>query len=481
MSIPPKPPGRQGEVSLWRLARMLRRDILSALPERLYRARMAEFRMPFLRSYLVNEPGLAQLVLRERPERFPRSSRVAAGLEPLLGASVFCTDGDRWKRQRRIVDKALDRGQIEASLPALQAASDAAVRRLLCREGEAVDIEAEASHAAADAIFRTMFSLPIEDALAREVFDAFRCYQRCQPVLRPLALLPLPGWVPRPDQRRARAAASRIRALIGGLIGTRLLEIDAGYAPDDLGTRMLSASHAAAGSADSASEMIDQVATFFLACHETSASALAWALYLMAEHPEWQARLVAEAAASSGVGLRSVGRLRIARAVFRETLRLYPPVPMMLREACHSETLRGRHVPRGSQIVISPRLLHRHERFWTDPDGFDPSRWLAQNVAATRCREGQDAYMPFGLGPRTCPGTGFAMVEGPLMLSAILGAVELQPLQGRRPMPVAHLTLRARDGIHLRLSRRRGLSAANMYQHPDSCSIKQPSGISAME
>ncbi|RME15045.1 MAG: cytochrome P450, partial [Alphaproteobacteria bacterium] len=128
--IPPKPASREGKVSLWRYARLFRRDILSAQPARLYRAWMAEFRTPFFRSFTCNDPELVDLVLRGRPDDFPKSERLREGLAPLLGNSVFVTNGETWKRQRRIIDPAFEGGRLRDTFPAMWAAGLAAVERL---------------------------------------------------------------------------------------------------------------------------------------------------------------------------------------------------------------------------------------------------------------------------------------------------------------------------------------------------------------
>ncbi|MBN8632375.1 MAG: cytochrome P450, partial [Rhodobacterales bacterium] len=188
----------------------------------------------------------------------------------------------------------------------------------------------------------------------------------------------------------------------------------------------------------------------FLAGHETSASALGWALYLLATHPEAQERVAVEAEAlrpEFGV----VGSLRFTRDVFREALRLYPPVPMLVRETVQAEEFRGRAVKRGAQVVISPWHLHRHERLWERPDAFDPDRWTGEGKEAAR-----EGYLPFSRGPRVCPGAGFAMLEGTLMLAHLVRAFRFEAVADKVPVPVAHLTVRAKDGIWLRVSRRDG-------------------------
>ncbi|WP_192966780.1 cytochrome P450 [Phycobacter azelaicus] len=447
--MPPKPPARPDKVSLWRYVQLFRKDILSAQPARLYRAWMAEFRTPFFRSFLLNQPDLLQTVLKERPDDFPKSNRISEGLRPLLGNSVFLTNGETWKRQRRIIDPAFEGGRLKETFPAMRAAAEAAVERLKGQAGE-IEIEAVTSHVAADVIFRTLFSIPIEHEVAAEVFARFRDYQRSQPILNLAAFVPVPRWVPRFFRKGTRENAARIRALITRLTDERAAQIAAGTAPLDLATKIMTTRDPETGESFTTEEMVDQVAIFFLAGHETSASALAWTLYLMAIFPEWQEKIAAEAAALGDTSFAAVSRLRISRDVFREALRLYPPVPMMVREATCPEHFRDRNVPKGSQLVLSPWHLHRHERLWDNPDGFDPARWETEN--GKTCQ--REAYMPFSAGARVCTGAGFAMVEGPLILSMLLRHYRVTPVEGKEPVPVAHLTVRAKDGIWLRLEPR---------------------------
>lgn len=452
--LPPKPVPRADRVSLWRYLRLFRADILSAQPARLYRAWMAEFRTPFFRSYMCNDPALIDLVLSRRPDDFPKSDRVGEGLRPLLGNSVFVTNGAQWKRQRRIIDPAFEGGRLRDTFGAMVDAARAAVARMPVGE---VEVEEQASHAAADVIFRTLFSIPIEHAVASQVFHAFRDHQRTQPILNLAAFVRLPRWFPRFHRRATKETAARIRRLIAGLTAERAAAIAAGVAPDDLATKIMTTADPQTGETFATDEMVDQVAIFFLAGHETSASALAWGLYLLATHPEAQERVAEEAQAFWETPLFSgLSTLKFTRDVFRETLRLYPPVPMMVRENRGPEEFRGRHVAPGAQVVLSPWHLHRHERMWADPDAFDPGRWQQP--------EGREsarvAFLPFSAGPRVCVGAGFAMAEGVLMLSALAGAFRFAP-DGAAPVPVAHLTVRSRDGIRLVVSPRERVRAAN--------------------
>jgi cytochrome P450 len=446
--IPPKPMPRPDKASLWQHLRLFRQDILSSQPQRLYRAWMAAFKTPFFRSYLCNDPALVNRILVERPNDFPKSNRVREGLNPLLGNSVFVTNGEVWKRQRRIIDPAFEGGRLRDTYPAMLAAGQAAVARMAAGT---VEVEEEMSHAAADVIFRTLFSIPIEHEVASAVFSEFRTYQRTQPLLNIAAFLPLPRWFPRFHKRATKRSAAVIRGLIGRLTEERARAIAAGHAPDDLATKIMTTPDPLSGETFNTIEMIDQVAIFFLAGHETSASALAWALYLLALYPAVQDQVLAEGA---GLGeapdFSAITRLKYTRDVFREVLRLYPPVPMMVRENTCPETMRERDIAPGAQMVLSPWHLHRHVRIWPNPDGFDPSRWKTEeNRICAR-----EAYIPFSAGPRVCPGAGFAMIEGPLLLALLVQAFRFERINGRDPVPVAHLTVRAKDGLWLRVTPR---------------------------
>ncbi len=450
MMLPPKPPSRPDRVSLWRYLKLFRADILSAQPAKLYRAWMAEFKTPFFQSYLINDHTLIKRVLHERPDDFPKSDRIGAGLRPLLGNSVFLTNGDVWKRQRRIIDPAFEGGRLRDTFPAIWASGEAAVARLAPHaDGQPFEIEAETSHAAADVIFRTLFSIPIENETATKVFHEFKAYQRTQPILNLAAFVRGPSWMPRFFRKDTKLAAKSIRALITTLTQDRLNQIKNGPVPDDLATKIMTTADPKTGEKFDVPEMVDQVAIFFLAGHETSASALAWTLYLLAMYPEWQDKIAAEATEMTK-DFSKLSTLKQTRDVFREGLRLYPPVPMMVRESTKPEEFRGRNIKVGAQVIVSPWHLHRQSRLWDNPDGFDPTRWATEN--GKKCQ--REAYLPFSSGPRVCTGAGFAMIEGVVLLAQLMRAYRFEIVEERVPVPVAHLTVRSKDGIWLRITPR---------------------------
>ncbi|MEM1163309.1 MAG: cytochrome P450, partial [Pseudomonadota bacterium] len=225
-------------------------------------------------------------------------------------------------------------------------------------------------------------------------------------------------------------------------------------APQDLATAIMTTRDPVTGDVFDEAEMADQMAIFFLAGHETSASALAWALYMIANVPGVQDRMAAEAAlvfnGETPAAFSDLRRLAFTRDVFRETLRLYPPVPMMIREATCPEQMRDKDVAPGSPIIVSSWHMGRHERVWDRPHEFDPDRW--QTAAGKKC--GREAWIPFSTGPRVCTGAGFAMQEGVLLLGLLAARFRFSPVEGRVPEPMAHLTVRSRNGIWLKIEKR---------------------------
>ncbi|MEM7720367.1 MAG: cytochrome P450, partial [Pseudomonadota bacterium] len=180
--------------------------------------------------------------------------------------------------------------------------------------------------------------------------------------------------------------------------------------------------------------------------HETSASLLSWALWCLAAAPDWGKAVAKEAQAFlAAPDFANLSKMHVTRNVLRETLRLYPPVPMVVREATRAEVFRKRPVRQGSQVVVSPWHLGRHEALWEAPDDFDPDRW----DDGTPQRE---AWLPFSAGPRVCPGAGFALAEGAVLLAKLMAAFRFSATD--TPVPVAHLTVRSRDGIKLDVAAR---------------------------
>ena len=415
--------------------------------------------------FLVSDPPLVRQLLVDQVDRFPKHPFTLWLLEPLIGRGIFSVNGAEWARQRRLIDQAFQVAQLRQVLPQMQGAIQALVQRLELAGGGAVDIEvdieAEMTLVTADVIVRTILSRPLEAAEAADILRSFQRYQHRAGRALVLRLLQWPGAL---LKRYLARHAGTIRSWIAAVIEERLAapassEPPAGSEPPrDLLQALLEAQDPAPGSSFSAPELVDQVCTLFLAGHETSASALGMACYLLAQFPEAQQRLRLEVqAALAGqdrpLGFDDLRLLPYGTALFNETLRLYPPLSFFIREAAADGALGQSRCPLGALLAVSPWVIQRHEQHWNDPNAFRPERFLAGSATVEERAWARDAWLPFGLGPRKCPGAAFALQEALLVLAELVRRQRLLPEPGHRPDLVGRLTLRSRNGIRLRLER----------------------------
>jgi cytochrome P450 len=259
------------------------------------------------------------------------------------------------------------------------------------------------------------------------------------------ALLHLPTSLWHPGKRPLRLAATRLRTTVHGLLARRRAAADG---PRDLLGRLLAARDPETGEPMSDEQLVDNLLTFLLAGHETTAKALTWTLYLLARSPGWQQRVRAEVQAMCGAGpvtARHLAELKLTQQVLKESMRLYPPAPVMSRLVGRDLELRGHRLPAGALIVIPVFAVHRHRKLWADPDRFDPTRF-APEAEAEHLRT---QFMPFGFGPRTCIGMAFAMIEAVVMLATLVRAARFDWDGRHRPEPVSRVTLQARGGMPL--------------------------------
>lgn len=441
-------------------AGLLRRFVIGwgswihTLFEKSYRMKMGTVRFPLLRFFVINDLALVQDVLGEKRCPWPKHELMTELLRPLMGQSVFSANGAQWQAQRAMINPAFAHAGLGRAFPAMRAAADAMAEQLrrAAMQGP-VDMERAMTAVTADVIFRTLFSQPLTPAQADAVFAAFDRYQRH---VQPYAMLRL-YRLPRLGRRRrlARAAAD-IRALFAPLVDARIMArgaLDQPPAPDDILDALLDARHPHTGAPFARDDLLDQLATIFLAGHETSASALAWASYLVACDPALQddlAEAIMQVSGTAALAPDHLKALPMLRHLFQETLRLYPPVSFLMREVTQAQVMRGKTMRPGDLVVVSPWLIQRNADHWPCPHAFDPVRF-ARPESATAARE---AWLPFGKGPRVCIGQGFAMQEAMVVLATMLRHFRLAPAPGPAPEPVSRLTLRARRGIPLVLSPR---------------------------
>ena len=223
--------------------------------------------------------------------------------------------------------------------------------------------------------------------------------------------------------------------------------------PSDILAAFMQASDPETGEPFGFEELVDQVAMLFLAGHETSASALSWACHLLANAPEIQQRMHQEQAEVLGEREPThsdMKSLDLTWRVFKETLRLFPPVGFFARQTQAACPMRDKHLPQGASVVVAPWLIQRHRDIWPNPDAFDPDRYLEDGSRDAL----KDGYLPFGMGPRVCLGTAFALQEAALILSALVRHLRLAPVPGHVPRPVGRLTIRSANGVRVKIWKR---------------------------
>ncbi len=447
---PPAPKPRSVMAALASALLFGPRDVLSLLPEAAYETFISRAPLGKRPIFIVNHPGLARKVLVERVANYPKSDLMVGALEPLVGDGVFISGGETWARQRAMIDPAFAHMRIRTAFAAMRGAVVTAMERLDEAGGGALSLDEEMSRLTADIVFRTIFSEPIEGEAASAVFHAFADYQNAVPQIEPKVMLETPAWAKIDPPERVRRMCELIREKVGVLIDRRLAS---GERKADIAGDVIAARDAVTGEPFTREELVDQIAVFFLAGHETSASALTWAFFILAERPEHLARIRDEVEATAGGGPVRFEHLRAlphARNVFKEVLRLYPPVSFITRVAMEADELLHERIPKGALIVISPWLIHRHRKFWRRPDIFDPDRWERQR----EIRRSGRSYMPFGIGPRVCTGASFAQTESVLILAELCRRYDFACPSAARVMPVGKLTTRPGASIKFRFRKR---------------------------
>lgn len=397
------------------------------------------------RIILVNDPESIEYVLSTHSRDFIK--HFALRLNPIvLGKGLLTSDGDFWRRQRRLAQPAFQRQRIAAYGPTMVEHT----QRLLAgwREGETRDILQEMMRLTLGIAAKTLFDADATDQ-AQRVGDAMRVAQESF-VARFNRGVPIPLFVPTPGNLRLKRAVRQLDAIIYDFINRRRA---GGEDKGDLLSMLLHARDEDDQGRMTDVQLRDEAMTLFLAGHETTALTLAWTWYLLATHPDAEEKLLAEVVGALG-GLPptvdDLPNLPYAEAVILESLRLYPPGYVIGREAVEACELGGYRVPAGMTVLMSPWLMHRDARYFDQPEEFRPERW--ENDLLKRLP--RIVYFPFGAGPRRCIGDAFAMMETVMVLATIAPHYRFTVAPGQDITPVPTFTLRPKDGIRAVLAKR---------------------------
>ena len=453
MYEPPRPTALAAIVSLLRVAARGDGDLLSLLPSKAYRVDAGWLGYSRRSILLVNEPELLRDVLTDPLGIFPKNDLMVGALEPLVGNSIFVSSGTVWRRQRQMIEPSFSHMRLSKAFAAMSGALDDYETRLdeLAVSGGRFSLDLAMSHLTADVICRTVFSTSLRSQTAIDVFEAFTVFERTCAQVELRRLIFDPPFNDIPQHAAVIDACERIRKHLGDLVDTHLA--DGASQWDDIAAEIITARDVETGAGFTRKELLDQLGVMFLAGHETTASALTWAFLMIGMQPQVLQRMREEIATIAGDGpltLEQVRRLTYVKNVFRESLRLYPPIPFIPRVAAEPAKIGRYAVKRGAMIMIAPWTIHRHKKYWRSPNAFDPDRFSPE-------REHEilpSTYLPFGLGPRVCVGAGFATLEATAILARLVRRYDITVHDAARVRPIARLTIRPERQLMCTVRRR---------------------------
>ncbi len=429
---------------------------LDGLYERSYTMLMGEVKLPTLTIYLPNEPALIHRILVSEVKLFPKHPLQHEMLEPLLGNSIFTTNGRVWKKQRELLNPSFEMVRISHVFDLMNdAAKDMLARLETLDENRYHDMDEEMTFVTADIIFRTILSEKLTKVEATKIVEAFVEFQE-KSIKYTLQKMFFMGNIFKflgRDKSRIQTGkvirnslAKIIEPRYNGMINNEKNE------HKDILSSLLDVTDEDTGKPFSFTEILDQVAMLFLAGHETTASSMTWALYLLALYPEEQEKAYQEVMHICGndeFSAENTKKLHFVTNVFKETLRLYPPVSAFPRESKVDTTMRDKTLKKGATVIVLPWLMHRNERYWEDAHMFNPYRFdNPENIT-------KNTYFPFGLGQRICIGAGFAMQESILLLASILRHYRLELKPDFVPDIAGRLTTRCLNGMPIKLIKRK--------------------------
>jgi len=446
--VPPSPPrAPDGMTAIGRVLAM-RDNSIATWGQNAYEDDIVQGRFFGRSSFILNDPDAIRHVLVDNYENYTRTPAGIRVLRPMLGEGLLISEGRAWKYQRRTLAPAFTPRAVASLVPHMVAVTDETIAKLQGSVGQPVDLREKMQRMTLEIAGRTMFSFGM-DRHGAALRDFVMEYGTT--LARPHVLdlvLPL-NWPSPQDISRSffRRRWTRFVAML--MAERRAAGKNDGAPPRDLFDLMGAARDTETGEAFNDEQLGDQIATMILAGHETTATALFWALYLLALDPATQERLAAEVKGASANDMADIERLKFTRAVVDETMRLYPPAFLIARAASGPDTIAGMPVRKNDAILIAPWLLHRHEKLWCDPNAFIPQRFMPPAPAPDRF-----AYMPFGVGARVCIGAHFALVEAVLALAKLIGAFRVELLDPEPVMPIGVVTTQPDRSPMFRIARR---------------------------
>lgn len=427
-----------------------RRSWLDGLYAKSYKMRAGRVKMPGFDLFVVNDPKEVRQIMIDNVKEFPKSDMLHELLKPLLGVSIFTTNGEVWKKQRELLRPSFEMTRISKVFDLMSsAAADMMDRFRKYPDGSIVEVDEHMTFVTADVIFRTIMSSKLDEIKGKEILHAFVTFQEETARTAIRKFFCVPQWLSNilGENKRMKAGAV-IRKSLSDIIKPRYENYESDTYCDILSS-LLHTVDANSGERFSFEEILDQVSMLFLAGHETTASSLTWTLYCLSLDQDAQQKAYNEIISMNKDGKFSISdikEMKYLTNVFKEALRLYPPVGFFARQSKGEAKIRDKVLQKGSGVVVAPWLIHRHDDFWDAPHEFRPNR---HNESIPK-----EKYMPFGLGERICIGQGFAMQEAIIILANILREFKLELKDGFIPDVVGRLTVRSANGMMIKMSKR---------------------------
>ncbi|MEE2945281.1 MAG: cytochrome P450 [Pseudomonadota bacterium] len=429
-------------LGLWASLKAARRNLLEILPVLAVKQPMVSGKVG-VRWHMVMDPGAIRHMLLDRLDDYPKSKATKNVLKPAIGNSLFIAEGAEWRWQRRAAAPVFSHRNVTALAPIMTAAAEECCQRINDQSPKAVNL--------LDEMVRTTFDVIADVTFSSEggfdvqaVHKAIDAYIDDAGKVSILDMIGAPDWIPRPGRLFYGSAIGDMKAVADRAIVSR--QNAGARAIPDLLDLLLAGEDPETKRSMNIAELRDNLLTFIVAGHETTALSLAWALYLSAFDQDVQDKAREEIKSVCGenaVTGDDVSKLPYVRMIIDEALRLYPPAGIVSRTAQSDDMLCGREIRPGDTVMIPIYALHRNEALWDEPDAFRPERF-ADRKAIDRY-----AYLPFGDGPRICIGASFAIQEAVIILATLLGTFRFTPIEGRKPQPVMILTTRPEGGVWL--------------------------------
>ena len=455
--IPPYPKRHAKDLNPLQVLYYAKRDLLSIWPEAAFHQEFMSEKILKQHVFVANSPDTIRHIFVTNHQNYERKSmQMKRALEPLLGDGLFISEGETWKSRRGMQTHLFDNAHIQLySTSMVETITEMADKWAELPSGSELDIHPEMAKLTAEIISRNLFGAELGSENAEVVVSAFADYQSVINQMSLSNFLGLPDWLPNVNAKigKAHSSAKHIHAIVDKIIA----KTAEGNHKDTLAAYLMEANQEGhkgcpVSGAITREQIRNEIIVLFMAGHETTANVLAWTWYLISQSPEVARKFYAEideVLEGRVASFEDVSQLRYTRAILDETMRLYPPVPILSRQSLEEDHIRGRTIPPNSIMLIVPWLIQRHKKHWVNPDAFIPERFMPGAPKPVKF-----TYLPFSAGPRVCIGKSFGLTESILSLAILGQRFRLEMPLGSQVVHECRLTLRPKGKMPMQLIHR---------------------------